>query len=51
MRSMGVGEVIEVEAISGEEMGRIVERLWMDVNEIWVLGMKFGMTTCIVETC
>ncbi len=51
MRSMGVGEVIEVEAINGEETGHIVERLWTDVDEIRVLGMKFGMTTCIIETC
>ncbi len=50
MRSMGVGEVIEVEAISGEETGHIVERLWMDVNEIRVLGMKLEVTACIVET-
>ncbi len=50
MRSMGVGEVIEVKAISGEETGYVVERLWMDVDEIWVLGMKFEVTACIIET-
>ncbi len=50
MRSMGVGEVIEVKAISGEETGCIVERLWMDVDEIRVLGMKFEVMACIIET-